>query len=55
MSRSPRPSVRVVATVPAGIHDRLVAIAAKEDRAPGNLAGYILEEWVRAQERKQPA
>ncbi len=49
-------SVRVVATLPWGIYAELEQIADKEARAVGNLAGAILELWVRSeQERRVPS
>lgn len=46
-------SVRVVATLPWGIYAELEQIAEKEARAVGNLAGSILEGWVRAESDKR--
>jgi hypothetical protein len=45
-------SVRVIATLPKGVYDRLKVIADAEQRPVGNLAGYILEDWIRSQEDK---
>ncbi len=46
--------VRVIATIPPGIYQHLAAMAEAEGRAVGNLAGYVLEEWVRAQLKPAP-
>jgi hypothetical protein len=46
-------SVRVVATLPWGIYAELEQIAEKEARAVGNLAGAILEMWVRSEQERR--
>lgn len=48
-----RPSTKVIVTVPYGIHAKLEEVATREGRAVGNLAGSILEAWVRAEQEKE--
>jgi hypothetical protein len=43
---------RVIATLAPHIFDELDRLASEEGRATGNLAAFILEQWVR--ERTEP-
>lgn len=43
---------RVTVTIPPRIFDELERLAAEDGRPAGNLAGFILEQWVR--ERTEP-
>jgi hypothetical protein len=46
-------SQRVVATLPAGIYQKLESVADQEGRPVGSLAGAIIEAWVRREEEKR--
>jgi CopG-like RHH_1 or ribbon-helix-helix domain, RHH_5 len=47
-------SVRVVATLPPGIYELLRITAEAEGRQPGNLAGYVIEAWLREHAHAAP-
>ncbi|WP_071881557.1 ribbon-helix-helix domain-containing protein [Cyanobium gracile] len=53
MVEEKKQSGRVIATLPLGIYSKLEEVATKEGRAVGNLAGFILEEWVRSEIDKE--
>jgi len=46
-------SQRVVATLPAGIYQKLESVADQEGRPVGSLAGAIIEAWIRREEEKR--
>lgn len=46
-------SQRVVATLPAGIYQKLESVADQEGRPVGSLAGAIIEAWVRREDEKR--
>lgn len=46
-------SQRVVATLPAGLYQKLESVADQEGRPVGSLAGAIIEAWIRREEEKR--